>query len=103
MQEFNSSGADPQLLAEQALDDVAVVTKVTNPWNSFNRVFILQGVRGIGTWGAGEFVKKHWKQLSARLSDKSGDFSVLVKIHYESCDIVHSEIHNLFEIPRLRS
>lgn len=55
----------------------------------------MAGIRGIGTWGAAECLKKWWKPIySAKAStrsiggpSKAGDFAALVKVRYRNYDI----------------
>jgi hypothetical protein len=75
-------------IAEQRFDDVALILRVRNPWNARNKILCLAGVRGIGTWGAGEFVKKMWPLLLQNLrGPSSADFWAIVGIRYENMDI----------------
>lgn len=80
--------------AEQTLDDVAVISKITNPWNKENKIFLVAGVRGIGTWGAAECINKEWQQIYKRMPRrlKGGDFSALVQVDYHNCDIVRIRV-----------
>lgn len=76
-------------LPAQAYEDYAVVTKVTNPWNDKSKVVWVAGIRGIGTWGAAECIKKEWRQIYSKLlpENKDCDFSAILKINYNNCDI----------------
>jgi hypothetical protein len=97
--DYLDSGGEPHELASQELNDVAVITKVTNPWNAINKIFIVAGVRGIGTWGAAECIKKEWRDIYDTLpKNKSSDFSALVTIKYKNCDILSSKLHSLIPI-----
>lgn len=99
IQKFLDGGGAPHELASQELNDVAVITKVTNPWNALNKIFIVAGVRGIGTWGAAECIKKEWRDIYDALPEnKSSDFSALVTIKYKNCDILSSKLHSLISI-----
>ena len=51
---YRAQGILQRDMAEQTFTDYAIVSKVTNPWNPSNRIVWLAGIRGIGTWGAGE-------------------------------------------------
>jgi len=87
--EFLHRGGDRADIPEQHFDDVAVINKITNPWNSSNKILVIEGARGIGTWGAAECIKKGWEQIFRQLPDgkKDSDFSALVFIRYYNCDI----------------
>ena len=76
------------------LDDMAVIVKARNPWAEQHKILIVAGIRGIGTWGAAEMMKKWWKEIydskdksRARRTEKRGDFAAIVSIHYEDHDI----------------
>jgi hypothetical protein len=87
--EYIKNGVDRHLLPTKSFEDYAVVTKVSNPWNSKNKVLLLAGIRGIGTWAAAECMKKEWKQIYNLLPNKHKDidYSALLRINYHNCDI----------------
>jgi nucleoside 2-deoxyribosyltransferase len=90
-------------VATQKLEDVAMIIKIKNPWNSSNKIFIIAGIRGIGTWGAAEYIRKHADELYERKRGsgkfkKSGDFSALVKVTYENYDIASVELCHFTDI-----
>ncbi|HEY0379837.1 MAG TPA: hypothetical protein VGC87_23170 [Pyrinomonadaceae bacterium] len=90
-------------IATQKLEDVAMIIKVSNPWNGANKVFIVAGVRGIGTWGAAEYLRKHADELYQKKSGsgrfkRDGDFAALLKVTYENYDIVRVELRQLIDI-----
>jgi len=85
---------------EQKINDVAMIAKVTNPWNARNKIIIIAGIRGIGTWGAAECLKKQWQQIyelkrRSKHFRKSGDFAAIVEVDYENCDIVCMRVDTL--------
>jgi len=85
---------------EQKINDIAMIAKVTNPWNEKNKIVIIAGIRGIGTWGAAECLKKQWQQIyelkrRSRHFRKNGDFAVIVEVDYENCDIVRMHVDTL--------
>jgi hypothetical protein len=87
-------------ITEQEIDDVALIAKITNPWNAANKILIVAGIRGIGTWGAAECIKKKWEQIYNLKSDKNsyrkdGDFAAVVSVKYNNCDIVDIKVHSL--------
>jgi len=91
---YRSAGIDKRELPTKSFEDYAVITKATNPWNYRNKVILIAGIRGIGTWGAAECVKKEWRQIYKLLPQrqKDVDFSALVKIRYHNCDITAIDI-----------
>jgi hypothetical protein len=90
-------------VATQKLEDVAMIIKATNPWNGANKIFIVAGVRGIGTWGAAEYLRKHANDLYQAKSGsgkfkKNGNFAALLKVTYHNFDIVRVELRQLIDI-----
>jgi len=69
-------------VADGALDDVAMIVKAANPHNAAASIFIVAGVRGIGTWGAAYYLRQNAQSLSART--KGRPFAVLLKVHYNA-------------------
>ena len=57
----------------------------------------MAGIRGIGTWGAAECIKKNWRGIYDRLERKRGSFSALVLVTYENCDITNTEVMQVKE------
>jgi len=100
--DFLSKGRDRRDVPEQKLDDVALITKITNPWNATNKIVIIAGVRGVGTWGAAECIKKEWKQIHSLLKHfkKGCDFSAILSINYNNCDILNIKV---LEVKRILS
>ncbi|MDH3379627.1 MAG: hypothetical protein OEQ39_22095 [Gammaproteobacteria bacterium] len=94
---YLNSGVLPQELHSKKFSDYGIVTKVTNPWNAQSKVFWIAGIRGIGTWGAAEFIKKEWLQLYEKLptGKKDHDFSALLKIKYNNSDITSTSLIRL--------
>jgi len=68
-------------------DDVAMIVKCQNPWGDSHKILIVAGIRGIGTWGAAEFLKKWWHPLYERVGNNN--FVALVQVHCENYDIKH--------------
>lgn len=93
---------DEKPLHSETLEDVAVVTSIRNPWNPDTRILWIAGVRGVGTWGAAETVKKWHKQLYTVLrrtkARKTGSFSALLRITYSNSDIVKSKVSGFISI-----
>jgi hypothetical protein len=89
-------------LASKSFNDYAVITKRVNPWNDKNKVVVVAGIRGLGTWGAAECLKKEWSQIYESLSkdEKDADFSALVKIRYDNCDITGIDVRTVMTFER---
>jgi hypothetical protein len=90
-------------LSQGHFDDYAYITKITNPWNASAKIFIIAGIRGIGTWGAAECLKKNWKQIHDRLDKdkKKHNFSALIKVTYENLDIIHTKVVRVNSLPTI--
>jgi hypothetical protein len=88
-------------LSQGHFDDFAYITKITNPWNVSAKIFIIAGIRGIGTWAAAECLKKNWKEIHDWLDKdkKKSNFSALIKITYENLDIKHTRVHDVVLLP----
>ncbi len=82
-------GVSKDQLAYEQLEDYAIITKVQNPWNEENIAILIAGIRGIGTWGAAEFIKKRWRFIYDQLpaDAKNEEFSALLRITYQEYDI----------------
>lgn len=95
IEDYLKEGIEPEDIADQEINDVAVIAKVTNPYNNANKIFIVAGVRGIGTWGAAEFLRKEWKKIYKQkrgLPDflkKSGDFAAVLKVRYTNWNFIN--------------
>lgn len=75
-----------KVISEQEIDDVAILAKISNPLQPSNKIIIVAGIRGIGTWGAAECIKKNWQQIYKKKSDedgykKDGDFAAVIAVH----------------------
>ena len=86
-------------------DDMAVIVKARNPWAEQHKILIVAGIRGIGTWGAGEKLKKWWKDIydskdssRSRRTEKQGDFAAIIGVHYEDHDIVAAPLCQLADL-----
>lgn len=97
VEEYLRSGVARPDLPSKQYEDYAIVTKVTNPWNEKNKVVWVAGIRGIGTWGAAECIKKEWRQIYDQLppQKKDCDFSAFLKIEYDNCDITSVEVRRV--------
>lgn len=87
--EYKKQGVDPADFASKKFNDFAVITKVANPANNGKKIITLAGIRGFGTWGAGECIKKKWLDIYEQLPEdlQDSDFSALLSIEYDNCDI----------------
>jgi hypothetical protein len=88
-QDCLSRGVSRDQLAYEQLEDYAIITKVQNSWNEENIAILIAGIRGIGTWGAAEFIKKKWRFIYDQLpaDAKNEEFSALLRITYQEYDI----------------
>ncbi|MCL5958402.1 MAG: hypothetical protein M1358_03635 [Chloroflexi bacterium] len=95
----HESGHVVQPIYQRDLHDFAVITKVRNPWNSEKWIILIAGIRGIGSWGAEEGLKKGYDGICSRLKNErmgiDGSFSVVLEIHYRNSDIVATRVDNL--------
>ena len=94
---FQQSGPD--------YDDVAVIVKARSPWAGQRKVLIVAGIRGFGTWGAAEFLKKWWQPLYDHKghnkrsgSTKAGDFAALVSVRYRDYDIKNVRLLSVVDL-----
>jgi len=94
------AGINRHDLPSQNYEDYAVITKTTNPWNEKTKVLWVAGIRGIGTWGAAECIKKEWRQIYDQLPSetKDGDFSALLRIEYNNCDITSIDVRRVIPL-----
>jgi hypothetical protein len=98
------SKANPKVnLSECTLVDYGYITKITNPFNQKGdtKLYIIAGIPGIGTWGAGECLKKEWKQIYDQMPSshsKDSNFSALIRITYKSLDIKEFKVLNVIPL-----
>jgi hypothetical protein len=88
---------------ELALDDVAVIAKLRNPWRPANILLVVAGVRGIGTWGAAYYLRQKSAELYERKNgsapyNKDGEFIAFLSIRYENFRIVGTRLEVLADI-----
>ena len=86
-------------------DDVAMIIKARSPWAGQRRILIVSGIRRFGTWGAAEFLKKHWKEIYDRKGDsrrrglsKQGNFVALISVRYANFDITQLKLLHLIDL-----
>jgi hypothetical protein len=91
---------DHRDLPSQSYEDYAVITESVNPWNEATKVLWVAGIRGIGTWGAAECIKKEWKQIYDQLPREARDydFSALLRIEYDNCDITSIDVRRVIPL-----
>ncbi|HEU0020652.1 MAG TPA: hypothetical protein VFR55_03125 [Dehalococcoidia bacterium] len=81
-------------------DDHAILMKLVNPWKGEKRIFILAGIRGIGTWGAADCLRKKVRDfLKHPEFDPKGGFSALIRVRYRDFDIERTELISLVPYP----
>lgn len=104
-QKYLMQDIEKSMIGRESFTDIAYITKVTNPRDSESKVIIIAGVKGIGTWGAAECIKKWSKKIYEKLprNKKNRDFSALMRISYRNYDIVDVKVINihLFEDRKL--
>jgi hypothetical protein len=102
VKECIKAGTRPE---EAEMYDHAVLLKAENPWDPTKKVIVLAGIRGIGTWGAGECLKKGWQEIYNRKHSKggqkkSGDFVAVIRVNFNKCDLVGFKIENFIDLDR---
>jgi len=88
-----SDQASPELPRE----DKGLVMKLRNAVNLDCCIFVIAGIRGIGTWGATDCLRKHMKDVYAKKRADAGyaksvEFCMVVAVKYESFDIRSTQI-----------
>lgn len=78
------------------LEDFALVVNTANPWNPKTTMLLVAGIRGIGTWGAANHLRRHARDVGRRT--KTGRFAMVVRVRYENWDIVRTQIVNFQEL-----
>jgi len=89
---------DKSDISAQKIDDFAIVSKLDNPKNPKNKILILAGIRGIGSWGVAEMFKKDWKVIYERVGKKIDSFSAVVAVKYKNSRIDSTEIRDVQSI-----
>lgn len=83
--------------------DVAFILRRPNPKNETASVLLLAGIRGIGTWGASDHLRKHSKALAERVARDQGramhhGFIALLEVEYENFDIARTKVKDIASI-----
>lgn len=94
---YIENGISLREIPTKKFDDFAYITKITNPQNRKNKIFIIAGIKGIGTWGAAECLKKEYNQIYENLpqNKKDCDFSALINIEYDNLDITKIVVNHV--------
>lgn len=82
--------------AEGPLDDLAVIIRAPNPYNPAAKVLIISGLRAIGTWGAGKYLRQNAAAICKRT--QGGDFACLVRVTYHNWRIENVEPTDVFRL-----
>lgn len=77
--------------------DMAVLLRRPNPRNASNSVVVIAGIRGIGTWGASDCLRKQAEALAHNLKSNGNSrlpagFLALVEVDYENFDILRTRV-----------
>jgi hypothetical protein len=80
--------------------DIAIILRRPNPKNETCSVIIVAGIRGIGTWGASDHLRKQAKKLSARIAKNPGKavkdgFLAVIEVAYDNFDVVQTKIKDV--------
>jgi len=95
IEKYDSNGTP---VSAQVITDVAIISKFRNPLNAANKVLVLAGIRGIGTWGAAEMFRKNWQRIYKEKGEKKdGDFSAVVSVKYINGQIVETGLLELLD------
>jgi hypothetical protein len=94
----------------EEIEDYALVIKLSNPEDyrdnpkePRNKVLVIAGVRGIGTWAASDYLRKRIQKIHERKSGrhgfrKDGDFAAVIKGKQKKLDITYTKCHDFFDI-----
>lgn len=84
--------------------DTALLLRIPNPFNPANEVIVIAGIRGIGTWGASDCLRKSAKtladELRKKVSNPKAGFLAIIDVVYENFDILHTTIRELAAIEK---
>lgn len=83
--------------------DIAIILRRPNPKNESCSIVVLAGIRGIGTWGACDHLRKHAKSLAARVKKDHANavehgFLAVIDVDYENFDIIRSRVKDVTSI-----
>lgn len=76
------------------MKDYGLIVKAPNPYNDKAKVFIIAGIRGIGTWGAAHYLCHCLREIYDRFKDR--DFAAVVEVDYGDFRIMDASVspHN---------
>jgi hypothetical protein len=94
---------------EEEIFDNALVIKLSNPRDRRdnpkeprNKVLVLAGVRGIGTWAASDHLRQHIREIYEKKVGhgfrRDGDFAAVIGGTYKKLDITHTYIRDFFNV-----
>ncbi len=102
---YESPSYDQPISEDAEIEDYAILAKAINPWSPHHRLLIVAGLRGVGTWGAAETLKKWWQELydkkghnPARGISKQGNFVAVLRIRYKKEDIKKPDLVNMIDL-----
>lgn len=91
--DYLAQGKDPE---EQKQQDYGLLVRANSPWNKNKTVFIIAGIRGIGTWGAARCLRDHTDEIIKK--SKGANFALIVKVTYDNYKMVDTQLTNFFAI-----
>lgn len=96
----HKEGSEPE---EATMRDYGLLVKAPNPWEPERMVLVLAGIRGIGTWGIAECLKKDWQKVlrKKRRDGKhraSGPFAAVIETTFDKCDLTSFEVKYLLDL-----
>jgi hypothetical protein len=79
--------------------DFALIARVKSPWNIERTAIVIAGIRGIGTWGAAEIIRKRPADLALPLaSAPTNGFAAVVKVRYKNYNIQATTVDMFTEL-----
>lgn len=86
-----------------ASKDIAFILRRPNPKNESKSVLVLAGIRGTGTWGASDHLRKHARTLAERVARDQGGamthgFLALLDVEYANFDISRTKVKDIASI-----
>ena len=75
---------------EGPIDDHAILARLPNPWNPAAKVYLVAGIRGEGTRGAGEYFRDNLRQIKSATRGK--DFVWLLHVTCENYRVRHVDV-----------
>lgn len=83
--------------------DIGFILRRPNPKNPSCSVVVLAGIRGVGTWGASDHLRKNAKKLFARVKKDDSNaidhgFLAILDAEYEKFDITHTRVKDISSV-----